>query len=111
MGQGGIELARDALARGDSLVAYDAATSVLESDPMHYEACYLAALALLRSGAEERASSELDRLITAIAGEAGLSPELREDIEALSARVAKDRAFQRSGVEYLQSLVEAAHQY
>jgi adenylate cyclase len=110
MGQGGIELARDALARGDSLVAYDAASSVLAIDPQHYEARYLAALSLVRSGADERATSEIEQLMTVI-DEDGLSPELREDIEALGARVAKDRAFHCDGLDHVQSVIEAARLY
>ena len=43
--------ARAALARGDVLMAYDAAVSAIEADPENLECAFVAALALARAGA------------------------------------------------------------
>src|SRR5436190_278422 len=62
MNGGGLGAARAALARGDVILAYDAASEVLLEDPADLEARYVAALALVRAGARERARLAIDDL-------------------------------------------------
>ena len=91
----GLEDARSALVRGDLLSAYDAATAVLEHNAENLDARYLATLALVRSGSDERARDMIEGLQACLATHAAVSVELREDIEALAAREVKDRALRR----------------
>jgi len=80
---GRLDAARAALSRGDVILAYDAASDVLQSDPSDLEARYIAALALVRAGARERARLAIDDLHAALAGASDVRPGLREDAEAL----------------------------
>ena len=95
---GGLGAARAALARGDVILAYDAASDVLLEDPADLEARYVAALALVRAGARERARLAIDDLHAALAGAEDVRPGLREDAEALEGRLAKELALAARGV-------------
>jgi hypothetical protein len=107
----GLKAARDALGRGDPLIAYDLASVALTEDPGDLEAAFLVALALARSGAESRAAAEAGRLQALIADDPEVSAVLREDIEALSARLAKDRALAASGASRRDLAAQAAAAY
>ena len=107
----GLEAARAALSRGDVILAYDAASEVLESDPADIEARYVAALALVRAGARERARLAIDDLDAALAGASGVRPALREDAEALEGRLAKELALAARGAERAELAATAAKLY
>src|SRR5262245_51696155 len=81
-----------ALAHGDVLIAFDAASSALESRPGDVEAQFVTALTLARAGATERAEELAADLPARLATASDPRPGLREDVEALSARIAKDKA-------------------
>jgi hypothetical protein len=78
------------LARGEYLLAYDAARDAAGAFPDDLEVRYVAALALARSGAGHRAAEELDAVAPPIVATA--PRHLAEDVAALGARLAKDRA-------------------
>jgi adenylate cyclase len=84
--------ARAALARSDVLIAYDLARMVLDDDPNDLEARYIVALSLARAGAAEKAGIEAAELGRRIAASDAPSRRLREDVDALVARLAKDVA-------------------
>jgi class 3 adenylate cyclase len=107
----GLSRARRALERGDVLIAYDEACRVLASDPDDLDARYLALLALARSGAAERAASEADELLAAVEQRADASRRLAEDVAALGARIAKDRALRGAGPERVALGGDAARRY
>jgi hypothetical protein len=88
---------RSELARGEYLSAYDVASEAEPKFPDDLWLRYAALLALARSGASERASELLDRsgLLAVTTRDAPL--DLVEDIGALNARVAKDRALRATG--------------
>jgi adenylate cyclase len=88
--------ARRAMSRGDVLIAYDLAHNVLEEDPGDLDARFIVALALARSGASEQAGIEAAELRRRLATDEAISPRLREDADALVARLAKDDALARS---------------
>jgi Adenylate and Guanylate cyclase catalytic domain/Tetratricopeptide Repeats-Sensor len=111
MNGGGLSAARAALARGDVILAYDAASEVLLADPADLEARYVAALALVRAGARERARLAIDDLHAALAGAEDVRPGLREDAEALEGRLAKELALAARGVERAQLAATAAKLY
>ena len=85
----------DLLGRGEYLAAYDlssAASTRLEDDPsLQTRLGYLRVLSLARSGATRRAEADLEALISSMAADSPAS--VVEDILALRARLAKDRAF------------------
>ena len=91
---------RGLIKRGEFLAAYDMAeeAGTHEFQPAlapvaRAEIGYLRVLALARSGGAQRAAAEATALTAALP--AGLlPPALAEDIAALSARIAKDHAFQ-----------------
>ncbi len=88
---------RELVSRGDYLAAYDLAisdpaTAVPAAHLGSLELPYLAVLALARSGATDRAEEEFRRLGLADAVERGVAGSQAEDIAALEARIAKDRA-------------------
>jgi tetratricopeptide (TPR) repeat protein len=93
-----ISAIRGLIRRGQYLAAYDVAEDaeahVFEpvlSPVARAEIKYLRVLALARSGSSQRADAEAAGLAAALpAGQ--LPPALAEDIAALSARIAKDRA-------------------
>lgn len=89
--------ARAALARGDVLVAYDAAQQVVDGDPDDLEARFVVALALARAGSTEHAERAVEDLARRIESTGAASARLREDADALVARLAKDRALAESG--------------
>jgi tetratricopeptide (TPR) repeat protein len=103
--------ARAAISRGDVLLAYDEATSAVEADPDHLEARFVAALALARSGAVERAGAAAAELLERLSSAADASVSLREDAAALVARLAKDEALATSGSDRLERLRRAADLY
>jgi class 3 adenylate cyclase len=103
--------ARAALSRGDVLIAYDEAVTALEARPEDVEARFLAALALARAGAAERARDAAIQLMRCFKEGNGLSTRLREDVEALVARLAKDDALATSGAEQRGRLERAAELY
>ena len=100
---------RDLVARGEVLLAYDRATALLSEQPESCELRYLAALALARAGARDRASAELDALDArgVPAGDARLA----EDVAALRGRLLKDNALAQSGLERRAAAAEASEVY
>ena len=67
------------LARGDVLMAYDAAVSAMEADPENLESGFVAALTLARAGADERARTSATELLARIDITANVPVKLRED--------------------------------
>jgi class 3 adenylate cyclase len=103
--------ARGAMSRGDVLIAYDEALTALEARPEDVEARFLAALALARAGAAERAQDAVTQLTHCFKDGDVVPTELREDVEALVARLAKDDALATSGSEQRGRLERAAELY
>jgi hypothetical protein len=104
--------ARQALARGDVLIAYDDARRRLEAEPDDVEARWLVALTLARAGARERAVVEALRAQRDIVNRADATLTLREDVDALVARLAKDEALATLDASERQRLAaRAAAQY
>jgi hypothetical protein len=101
---------RAAMARGEYLLAFDDATAALEASPDHVELRALAVLALARAGATDRAAALLASwdLEAAVAG---VPPALQEDVAALGARLAKDRALAVGGDVRRARAREAAERY
>jgi adenylate cyclase len=96
---------RSLIRRGQYLAAYDVAeeAEVHDFEPpltpvTRQEIKYLRVLALARSGSSKRAAAEATALTTAVPADL-LPPALAEDIAALSARIAKDRALQAAPSE------------
>jgi hypothetical protein len=106
-----LSAARAALARGDVLAAYDDAMAASEVDPSDLEAPYVAALALVRSGASERAAEAATALRRRVEQAGDVTDRLSEDIDALDARIAKDRALASEGAARTDRLREAADRY
>lgn len=101
---------RVTMARGEYLLAYDEATTATAEHPDDLLLQHQTVLALARTGATDRAlevleSSELESKA------AGVSAGLQEDIAALRARLAKDRALSASGTERQARARVAAEQY
>jgi hypothetical protein len=103
--------ARAALAQGDVLMAYDAATSALRAEPENLEAGFVAALASARAGAAERARVLSTELLSRIEIIADVPIWLREDAGALVARLAKDDALASEGKDRPRRLRQAADLY
>ena len=97
MSDGPVARSRAALARGDVLVAYDEAVTALRADGDDLEARFVVALTLARTGATERARAAAAELLTRIEMAAVVPGSLREDAEALVARLAKDEALTTTG--------------
>jgi adenylate cyclase len=94
-----LERARAALARGDVLIAYDGARPIVDTDPDDVNARFILALALARSGAVEAAKRETAELQERVKASTSASARLREDADALVARLAKDDALAAHGEE------------
>ena len=107
----GVELARSALARGDLLMAYDAAVSAHDGDGRDVRGRYLAALALVRMGSVAEATREILAIDLARLQECGGASGLCEDIEALTARLAKERAFAHRHASFEALALEAGRSY
>ncbi len=103
--------ARAALAQGDVLMAYDAAVSAMEADPESLEAGFVAALALARAGAAERAGAAATELLAKIDATTDVPIWLREDAAALVARLAKEDALAARGDDRVAKLRQAADLY
>jgi tetratricopeptide (TPR) repeat protein len=103
--------ARAALGRGDVLMAYDAAVSAMEAEPESLEAAFVAALALARAGARERARTSATDLLVRIDDATDVSVRLREDAAALVARLAKQEALATQGDDRPARLRHAADLY
>ncbi len=103
--------ARTALARGDVLLAYDAAQRVPDTDPDDLEARFLVALALARAGSREHALQAVEDLRARVSSAASVSAQLLEDTDALLARLTKDRALAATGSARVQFATEAADLY
>ena len=106
-----LDAARAALARGDVILAYDAAAAAVAADPADLDARYLVALSLIRAGARDRARVALDDLNAALVGAAGVGASLREDAEALEGRLAKELALAAHGAERAALAATAARIY
>ena len=87
---------RELMARGEVLLAYDHAAALLAEGPEAPALRYLAALALARAGARDRARAELDELDSRGGVPTG-DARLAEDVGALRARLVKDEALGQSG--------------
>jgi len=111
MADGPLSIARAALARGDVLMAYDAAVSAMEADPESLEARFVAALALARAGAAERARATAADLLARIETTPDVPVLLCEDAAALVARLAKEVALASLGTDRLTKLRQAADLY
>jgi hypothetical protein len=103
--------ARAALGRGDVLIAYDAAVSAMEADPEDLEAAFVAALALARAGASERARAAASDLLARIDDASDIAIDLREDAAALVARLAKQDALATQGDDRHRRLRHSADLY
>ncbi len=103
--------ARAALARGDVLMAYDAAVSAMEADPESLESAFVAALALARAGASERARASATELLARIDDVTDVPIKLREDAAALVARLAKQDALATQGDDRPAQLRQSADLY
>jgi class 3 adenylate cyclase len=90
-------------------VAYDEATTAAADSPGDVSLRYCAVLALARAGASERAAEQLSSLQAELPEE--LDPRLAEDIAALRARLAKDRALEARDGRRLALARESAAQY
>ena len=109
-GSPGLASIRAAMARGEYLLAFDEASAALEATSDHVELRWLAVLALARAGATDRAAALLDSSDLEAAA-AGAPPALQEDIAALGARLAKDRALAVGGEARRTRAREAAERY
>ncbi len=111
-----ISLIRNLIRRGEYLSAYDVAEDA-QAHPFEpsltpvarAEIRYLRVLALARSGSSQRAAAEAASLAAELP--AGMPPALVEDIAALSARIAKDRALHAAPAERPPLAAEAAAAY
>jgi adenylate cyclase len=102
---------REAFARGDVVLAYDAASAAVTANPDDLDARFFVALALVRAGARDRARVALDELITAVSGASDVRADLLEDAEALEGRLAKDVALAAGGSERAALAATAAQLY
>ena len=102
---------RALVSRGELIEAYDLAETLLVSNPGNLALQHLAVLVLARSGATRRARESFQRygLGEAIGGE--LDSDLKLDIAALEARIAKDEALAATPSTRIQLLGNAAEGY
>jgi hypothetical protein len=101
---------RAAMARGEYLLAYDEATTATAEFPDDPLLQHQTVLSLARSGATDRALEVLEH--SALEKHAAtVSVELQEDIAALRARLAKDRALNATGSERERRARDAAGHY
>lgn len=112
-----ISAIRGLIRRGEYLAAYDATEEAAAPElqpglsPVALaEIRYLRVLALARSGSSHRAMAEAAQLAASLPAEM-LPPALAEDIAALSARIAKDHAFQGTPQERQERAAAAATAY
>jgi Tetratricopeptide Repeats-Sensor/Adenylate and Guanylate cyclase catalytic domain len=98
-----VERVRDAERRGELLAAFDLAERGLAEHPEDLWLRHRAVLALARAGSTD----EAQRRFTAY----GLASVDDEDVQALSARIAKDVALSAQGVERRQEARRAAELY
>jgi tetratricopeptide (TPR) repeat protein len=101
---------RDLIARGEVLLAYDQAAALLAEHPDAPGLRYLAALALARAGARDRARAELDELDSRGGVPAG-NARLAEDVAALRGRLVKDAALGRSRASRRETAAKASELY
>jgi adenylate cyclase len=103
-----LESVRVALRRGEYLIAYDQAVEALRTNSDDPELQYAAVLALARAGATSRAEEQLTTC--GLADREVRGPvRLAEDVAALSARLAKDRALHAvAGERRVRAAVAAA---
>src|SRR4051794_21925075 len=106
-----LERARDALAHGDVLIAYDLASKEAATGRGKFDARFVAALALARSGALDGARGEASSLAAEIATDGTVPVSLQADVAALLARLAKDDALAHAGQDRRERLVRAADMY
>jgi hypothetical protein len=99
------------MARGEVLVAYDAARAALDDEPDNLEARFIVALALARGGSTEHALDAAHELAARVRADGRASARLREDTDALLARLAKDRALAAPGEERNRLAAVAADLY
>lgn len=84
---------RALMGRGEYLAAYDRAVAALDTMPDDLELEYLAVLALVRAGATTTALARIGESFGSERRSASeVSPQLREDIAVLRARIAKAHA-------------------
>jgi hypothetical protein len=100
---------RSDLARGEYLLAYDTAQDAARAFPDDLEVRYLAVLALARSGAAARAGEEIETF--GLGGAVEVPASLAEDVAALGARLAKDRALDATGPRRTELARIAAERY
>jgi class 3 adenylate cyclase/tetratricopeptide (TPR) repeat protein len=108
---GVLDGAHAALGRGDFLIAYDEACSVLDRNPDDLEARYLAALSLARAGATSRARELIDEVLRRAESATDVPPKFHEDSRALIARLSKDDALASTGAQRTALLRHAATLY
>ena len=106
-----IAAAHAALARGDVLIAYDEAAAVLRDDPNDLDARFVVSLSLARSGAPQRAFESIQELRELLERSDSAPRSLRQDADALFARLAKDRALHASVPDRSKLAAEAARLY
>ena len=108
---GARERVRQALAAGDVLMAYDAASSLAAREPSSLEARYLLALSLARSGSIMRAAIDAEHVLVEMRARNVKDLRLLEDVQALSARLTKERALAASGDARARLAEQAAERY
>ena len=101
---------RSAMGRGEYLLAYDQAIEATEAHPDDVALQYLTVLALARAGATDQAVTTLESFDLEARVE-DASPALQEDVAALRARLAKDRALSVGGDERRRRARHAAELY
>ena len=106
-----LESVREAMARGDVLIAYDEAMAAVDHDPDDLDARYLAALSLARSGAAHRALDVAEELQARLDATDSVPVNLREDVAALQARIVKTEALEAGGEQRATLLARAAAHY
>ena len=101
---------REDLSRGEFLRAYDGARAAVEAGASDLVPHYLAVLSLARAGATDRAGRVFDEYGLAAAA-ARVGPALAEDLTALGARLAKDRALDGEAAQRPERAALAAQLY
>ncbi|MEL7208166.1 MAG: tetratricopeptide repeat-containing protein, partial [Actinomycetota bacterium] len=110
-GPGGLlEAVDDALRDGEPLLAHDLARQALADGSEDLRLEHRLVLALARSGAVHRAESELARR-DLVGRVAEAEPVLQEDVLALRARLAKDRALAATGSDRRRLAADASARY